>query len=95
VDRRPALPLAEPGGDLGAELLVLGVDLQARTAEGRPEARAIPLAMFSPTNSDPANPGPRVTATASMAYRPTWLCESAWETTPWIASMCIREATSG
>src|SRR3990172_8928467 len=62
---------------------------------GRLAASAIPLAMFMPTTNEPANPGPRVTAIASMASNPAWAAESASETTAKIDSMCCREAASG
>src|SRR3990170_2124554 len=51
--------------------------------------------MFIPTTSEPANPGPRVTATASMASSPAWACDNACSTTAKMLSTCMREATSG
>src|SRR5690554_1753884 len=48
-----------------------------------------------PTNSDPASPGPRVTAIASTSPNCTPASLNASDTTGLIASMCARDATSG
>ena len=56
---------------------------------------ANPLAYWSPTKSAPTNPGPYVTAIASMSSNVTPATSKASSTTAFIASMCFLDATSG
>src|SRR5690606_24773616 len=53
------------------------------------------LAKLSPTSSEPASPGPYVTATASRSARPAPASSSAWRTTGTTSCWCAREASSG
>src|SRR5256886_4922918 len=61
----------------------------------RSPANASDFAYTTPTSNAPARPGPAVTATASMAERPSPASASARSTTAGRAARCARLASSG
>lgn len=54
-----------------------------------------PLATLLPTNKEPINPGPCVTAMADSDFVETPACFSAWSMTGMILLWCALEANSG
>ena len=60
---------------------------------GNPRAKASAFAPFTPTSSEPASPGPCVTAMQSISSQPTFACASARSTVGAGARRCCREAT--
>ena len=62
---------------------------------GSPRPQAIALAVFAPTSSEPASPGPRVTASAVRSSHPAPESASAASITGTMSYTCCREAISG
>jgi hypothetical protein len=84
----------EPSG-LDAIAVTQGPGLVGALLVGVQVAKGLAFAAFTPTSSDPASPGPRVTASAVRSSQPAPESVSARSMTGTRSKTCCREAISG